>query len=119
MEDNSLPDAEANGWLADYHTVRAFWPQVQALDGQPMGREWMFADALFRVARLTLERHCVPAEAHTPAQKQVTTALEDVRQHEDLTRHDGFMHPYAPGNWFKIQACLGRVLPLVERLLLR
>jgi hypothetical protein len=79
----------------------------------------MFAHALFKVARLTLEQHYSPDEARTPEQQRIVAALEDVRQHEILTRHDGFMHPYVPGDWFKLQACLNRVLPLVERLLLR
>jgi hypothetical protein len=84
-----------------------------------MAREWLFARARCRVARLTLEQHRASTEPHTPAQQQLLTALEDVRQHEPLARHDGFAHPYVPGDWFKLQACLGRVLPLVERLLLR
>jgi hypothetical protein len=117
MLDDLLRDEEDDS-LDDYHTVRSFWPLVQAHDGQPMAREWMFARALFNVARRTLEQSSSPDEAHSPAQ-QVATALEDIRQHGNLARHDGFMHPYVPGDWFKLQACLGRVLPLVERLLLR
>lgn len=44
-------------------------------------------------------------------------ALEDVRQHEPCMCNSGFGLPYGPGDWFKTQACLGRVLPLVESLL--
>lgn len=119
MLDNLLQQGEDDDSLDDYLLVRSFGPQVQAADGQPMGREWTYAHALFSVARRTLEQHCAPTETQTLAQQQLLTALADVHQHEALTRHDGFIHPYVPGDWFKLQACLGRVLPLVERLLLR
>jgi|GEM_PF-4127930 len=120
MLDDLLPQSEDDDSLDDYYTVRSFWPLVRAHDGQAMSREWFFANALCKVARLTLERQYSLGEARTPAQQQeLITALEDVREHEPLTRNDGFMHPYVPTDWFKVQACLSRVLPLVERLLLR
>lgn len=119
MLDDLLPPGKDDDSLDDYLLVRSFGPLVQAHDGQPMAQEWLFAHALFSTARRTLEQHDSPDEARTPEQQQVADALADVSQHEALTRHDGFMHPYVPGDWFKLQACLGRVLPLVERLLLR
>jgi hypothetical protein len=119
MLDDLPPHGEDDDSLDDYYTVRSLWPLVRAHDGQAMAHEWGFANALFRVARLTLEQHYSPDEAHTPEQQQVADALADVSQHETLTRHDGVIYPYVPGDWFKLQACLARVLPLVERLLLR
>ena len=120
MPDNLLPQGEEDDSLSDYYLVRSFWPQVQAFTGQPESHEWMFARALYQVARLTLQHQLLLDEAHAPEQEQqMLVALEDVRQHEPLTRNSGFGQPYVPGDWFKIQACLGRVLPLVERLLLR
>jgi hypothetical protein len=120
MLNDLLPDDEDDDELDDYVTVRSFWPLVRAHDGQALSHEWSFARALCQVARLTLERQYSLDEARTVAQQQqLVEALQDVRQHEPLARHDGVMHPYVPGDWFKVQACLGRVLPLVERLLLR
>jgi hypothetical protein len=118
MLDDLLRDEDDDS-LDDYHTVRSFWPLVRAHDGQLMAREWFFARALLLVARRTLEGYPARPEALAPEQQQVATALLDVQQHEQLARHDGFMYPYEPVDWFKVQACLGRVLPLVERLLLR
>lgn len=118
MLEEMLSD-EDDASLDDYYTVRSFWPLVQAHDGQPMAREWMFARALLTVAHLTLERERALAEVTTPAQQQLLAALAEVRQHEPLARRDGLVHPVVPGDWFKLPACLARGLPLVERLLLR